>query len=83
MLEIHKLRDVQLPVKVYRSYSVYHTPIEAFYDFITNTEEGRYLFEHAYLAECRNTEEPGITHLIMSWRFNNKPAETFYHLKWS
>jgi hypothetical protein len=61
------------------------TSVEVFYDFITLSPQGRYLFENATLRESYVTDiDEGFRQdLIMRWKFHNLPAETFYVLKWS
>jgi hypothetical protein len=64
--------------------SMGYTTIEAFYNFIRNTNQGCYLYENAYLASSTVSEmDAGLRQqLITSWNFFNKEAETFYVLKW-
>jgi hypothetical protein len=61
------------------------TDVEAFYDFVNLTAQGRYLFEHAVLLESGSTEmDVGLRQeLIMTWVFHREEAETFYVLKWT
>ncbi len=74
-------------LKIKASYafnSMGSSDVEAFYDFVNVTAQGRYLFEHAVLLESTSTEmDVGLRQeLIMCWEFRDPQDATYYVLRW-